>query len=288
MTDTDQRETTSRDTKAEIHRAALELFSAQGYDKTSLREIAERVGITKASLYYHYSSKHDLLQAIVGTFFDDMREVLLAVRDTEWSPEHERELIGRYLEVVIRHRDSGPAMLRDLAAVLAVAAENMDELVRLIQGFHAWLAGPAPSTLDRQRAVAATETIGSVLSSGLTPSDVPDEQMLEVVLDCTLAVLDRRDNVPFKHLETGGRTLAAWPHVMPGSRRSRSMPATSRTRPPGPWCRRSTRPARTSRTVWAACATDTSTPGRRTRPGPRWRSAWPPSRPAPAASPSPA
>jgi hypothetical protein len=100
-------------------------------------------------------------------------------------------------------------MLRDLAAVLAAAAENMDELVRLIQAFHVWLAGPAPSAPDRLRAVAATETIGSALSSGLTSSDVSDEQMLEVVLDCALAVLDRRDNVPFKHLETGGRTLTA-------------------------------------------------------------------------------
>ena len=42
------------DTKAEIKAVALELFAANGADRTSLREIAERLGITKAALYYHF------------------------------------------------------------------------------------------------------------------------------------------------------------------------------------------------------------------------------------------
>ena len=77
-----QHATSSRDTKTAIHRAALELFSGQGYEKTSLREIAEQVGITKASLYYHYSSKQDLLRAIIGTFVDDVRAVMATHRRT--------------------------------------------------------------------------------------------------------------------------------------------------------------------------------------------------------------
>jgi AcrR family transcriptional regulator len=40
---------------------ALELFIEQGYDKTSLREIAERLDVTKAALYYHFHSKSDIL-----------------------------------------------------------------------------------------------------------------------------------------------------------------------------------------------------------------------------------
>ena len=40
---------------------ALELFNEQGYDKTSLREIAERLGVTKAALYYHFERKEDIL-----------------------------------------------------------------------------------------------------------------------------------------------------------------------------------------------------------------------------------
>ncbi|MCW2946577.1 MAG: putative transcriptional regulator, TetR family, partial [Actinoallomurus sp.] len=42
------------DTREKIQAVALELFAEHGYDKTSLREIAERLDVTKAALYYHF------------------------------------------------------------------------------------------------------------------------------------------------------------------------------------------------------------------------------------------
>ena len=48
-----------RDTRAQAQKVALELFAEQGYEKTSLREIAERLGVTKAALYYHFKSKEE-------------------------------------------------------------------------------------------------------------------------------------------------------------------------------------------------------------------------------------
>jgi AcrR family transcriptional regulator len=48
-------------TRERILDIALELFSEQGYDKTSLRDIAERLGTTKAALYYHFERKEDIL-----------------------------------------------------------------------------------------------------------------------------------------------------------------------------------------------------------------------------------
>src|SRR5690606_31787714 len=41
------------DTRQRIQDVALDLFAEQGYEKTSLREIAERLDVTKAALYYH-------------------------------------------------------------------------------------------------------------------------------------------------------------------------------------------------------------------------------------------
>lgn len=52
-------------TRDRILEAALELFTEQGFDKTSLREVAERVGVTKAALYYHFRSKEELLSSLV-------------------------------------------------------------------------------------------------------------------------------------------------------------------------------------------------------------------------------
>src|SRR5262245_25280353 len=51
-------------TRERILNIALQLFSEQGYEGTSLREIAERLGVTKAALYYHFKSKEEILLAL--------------------------------------------------------------------------------------------------------------------------------------------------------------------------------------------------------------------------------
>lgn len=52
-------------TKQEIMEAALDLFSVQGYEATSVSQIAEAVGIRKASMYSHFASKQEILDALV-------------------------------------------------------------------------------------------------------------------------------------------------------------------------------------------------------------------------------
>ena len=52
------------DTRTEIQRVALNRFTQDGYEKTSLREIAEDLGVTKAALYYHFRTKEDIIEII--------------------------------------------------------------------------------------------------------------------------------------------------------------------------------------------------------------------------------
>mgnify|MGYP002521377708 CR=1 FL=1 len=52
-------------TKQEIFDAALNLFSTKGYEATSVSEIAEAVGIKKASLYSHFASKQEILDSLI-------------------------------------------------------------------------------------------------------------------------------------------------------------------------------------------------------------------------------
>jgi AcrR family transcriptional regulator len=51
-------------TRERILDVALDLFTDQGFDGTSMREIAGRLGITKPSIYYHFASKEDVLLAL--------------------------------------------------------------------------------------------------------------------------------------------------------------------------------------------------------------------------------
>ena len=60
-------------TRERILDVALDLFVEQGFDKTSLREIAERLGVTKAALYYHFQGKDDILMALHMGMHDLMR-----------------------------------------------------------------------------------------------------------------------------------------------------------------------------------------------------------------------
>src|SRR5690348_3160984 len=52
------------DTRERILDIAMDLFIEQGYDKTSLRQIADRLGFTQAAIDYHFAAKQDILVAL--------------------------------------------------------------------------------------------------------------------------------------------------------------------------------------------------------------------------------
>ncbi len=58
-------------TKQEILLAALDLFSVKGYEGTSISEIAQKVGIKKATMYSHFTSKQEILDELVRTVFEE-------------------------------------------------------------------------------------------------------------------------------------------------------------------------------------------------------------------------
>ncbi|MFW6287264.1 MAG: TetR/AcrR family transcriptional regulator [bacterium] len=71
----------NNDTRQQIINASLDLFAAKGFSGTSMREIAEQVGIRKSSIYNHFSSKSDLIETLLDKFgpssiFNAYREFL--------------------------------------------------------------------------------------------------------------------------------------------------------------------------------------------------------------------
>ncbi len=55
---------------------ALELFAEQGYEKTSLREIAERLDVTKAALYYHFKTKEEIIVSLFQDLTKPIEELI--------------------------------------------------------------------------------------------------------------------------------------------------------------------------------------------------------------------
>src|ERR1700728_2627182 len=79
-------ETNPHDTRERILDVALDLFIEKGYDKTSLREIAEQLGVTKAALYYHFKSKQDILMALHMRLHEFGFDALNKLGDQEPTP----------------------------------------------------------------------------------------------------------------------------------------------------------------------------------------------------------
>jgi TetR/AcrR family transcriptional regulator len=63
-------------TRDRILAAAVDLFSERSFDGATLREIAQRAGVTQPLLNYHYRSKDDLWRAAVDSLFDKLRRAM--------------------------------------------------------------------------------------------------------------------------------------------------------------------------------------------------------------------
>jgi AcrR family transcriptional regulator len=70
------------DTKQKIILAAIELFSQNGYHETSVRDIAKLVGIKDCSLYSHFTSKEQILGAILDYYQNEMDKMWQAEQTT--------------------------------------------------------------------------------------------------------------------------------------------------------------------------------------------------------------
>ena len=73
-------------TKQEILKASLELFSVQGFEATSISQIVNAVGIRKASLYSHFDGKQAILDAIVKQVLQQYGEHSIFAR-TNWEKD---------------------------------------------------------------------------------------------------------------------------------------------------------------------------------------------------------
>ncbi|WP_227984997.1 TetR/AcrR family transcriptional regulator [Nocardia spumae] len=176
-------------TKDAIREAAIRLFSNKGFEQTSLREVADAVGITKASLYYHYASKLDLLLAIIEPVFDDMKRVVDELDGVPYSPQRAREVLEHQLRTLLRHRTAGTMCVRDTVAILNAIGDRYPDMLYMHERLCRWLAGPDPADEALLRASSALEVLSTVLwSKELVPA-AADELIEQVLLDAALTVL---------------------------------------------------------------------------------------------------
>src|SRR4051812_17596977 len=94
---------------------ARELFATKGVQQTSLQEIADRLGITKPALYYHFASREDLIRSIVTPLLDDGEQFLSRMEQRGDVPP--RELIEGFFDFHHRHRKDMLLLLTELTTL---------------------------------------------------------------------------------------------------------------------------------------------------------------------------
>lgn len=91
-------------TKQEILETALDLFSVNGYEATSVSQIADAVGIRKASLYSHFASKQEILESIIAQVLEQYNKHSIFVNvnwDNEAFAEAEKNLSAEEAEQLV-------------------------------------------------------------------------------------------------------------------------------------------------------------------------------------------
>ena len=75
------------ETRAKILDATDHLFGALGFDATTTRDIAERSGVNKALIHYHFGSKDELLSALLDGYYDRLSATLIEALQKSAEPE---------------------------------------------------------------------------------------------------------------------------------------------------------------------------------------------------------
>src|SRR5438876_11736169 len=94
------------DPRQEILRTAARHFQQQGYDATSMNDVAAALKLSKGGLYHHFQSKDEILFNLMNHAMDITQErVIDGVRGIADPEERLRTLIRRHIEVVLSVRD---------------------------------------------------------------------------------------------------------------------------------------------------------------------------------------
>ncbi len=101
--------------KKNIIEAAREFFSEYGYLGVSMSDIATRLNITKAALYYHFAGKAEIFKNVLDEAFAELSQALNRARD-EKTPEKKLEnLIKAYLKFGAKEKNLTKALVLKLA-----------------------------------------------------------------------------------------------------------------------------------------------------------------------------
>jgi AcrR family transcriptional regulator len=162
--------TSDRDiTRERILAIALDRFIEKGYEATSLREIAEEMGFSKAALYYHFASKADLLMALHLRLQEITSRALAHLGPGPVEPEDWQRFLDQAVEDMLANRKLFIVHERNRAAFDEIQQQYPHEQPELDQRVRAIWADPSVDTQKRFRMAAS---FVAAMSSAMLVGDI--------------------------------------------------------------------------------------------------------------------
>lgn len=171
-------------TRQRIQDVALGLFAEQGYEKTSLREIAERLDVTKAALYYHFKTKEEIIVSLFEDLTQPIEELIEWGRGQPHTLETKQEIVRRYSEALAGAEPLFRFMQENQATVRELRIG--DTFKDRMRGLRDILINPEAELVDQVRSVSAMFTLHAgmfVMQDLEGDSEKKREAVLEVALD---------------------------------------------------------------------------------------------------------
>ncbi|GAB4106890.1 TetR family transcriptional regulator [Micromonospora taraxaci] len=165
------------DTRTRILRAALDLFAEHGYQRTSLRQIGERLRLTKAAILYHFPAKEHLLSALVEPLLVDL-EALLDTARTQPVEQARWTVLEGWVDVMLAHRRPLGMLFHDIA--LVGRGDTYHRLMEVAMRANDLIAGPDAGRRER---VLATQAVAACSDPIVFFVDVSDEVLRADMLD---------------------------------------------------------------------------------------------------------
>jgi AcrR family transcriptional regulator len=178
-------------TRERILDVALDLFIEKGFDKTSLREIAEQLGFTKAALYYHFASKDDILMGLHLRLHEFGREALQQIADQPVGLEQWGALLDDLVDQMLTHHKIFLMHERNQAALEKLHGKEHDAEHDDIQAqFRRILGDPRVPLADRfKMACSFGAVFGGLFLAGDSFLDVPTEEMGDMLRHTVRTIL---------------------------------------------------------------------------------------------------
>ncbi len=148
------------DTRERIKEVALQRFRDGGCEKTSLREIAEEIGVTKAALYYHFRTKDELIAELAAPYLDGFIDLLSTAGTSESDPT--RFLVEGYLDLLLAQRPLIQWLRTDLTA--RAHPSIGPRLLELGERLNVMLGGRDMSFDEQVRVTATLGALGTGVS----------------------------------------------------------------------------------------------------------------------------